>query len=388
MKMRIRKIFGTSIVILLLISVFTTIAMGVFEKKIESYDLSSFETTNGLPYEARLLIYVTEPVSRWNMFNQEPYHFGSLGYAYDGTISLEYLDTFEETIIWDGDVEEENVMVMAAVFNAGAHVGYANPPDGNPFEAHYTDASAAAIPGEVGYNTVTDEFSHTVFVEEGTATWCHNCPDMAEVLHTVYASGDYPFYYVALIDDKSPGAPERLINDYNRLGFPTAFFDGGYEVLIGSDTTEQECRDAIESCGQADVHELNITLSVEYIGDGDLQIDIHITNDEDFPYPIIEIGDVTSDLTDVQSVVRNVGSENANDVEWSVNIKGGILGLIDVTTEGTIETLDVGEEIPIQTEELFFGFGKVDIIIEADEAGKIAQGFVVGPFIVLHYRLQ
>ena len=381
--MRIRKIFGTSIILFLLLSVFTTIAIGVFEKKIELYDLSNFETTNDIPYEGRLLIYVTEPVSRWNMFNQEPYHFGSLGYAYDDTISIEYLDTFEDSIVWDGDVEEENVMVMAAVFNAEAHVGYANPPDGNPFEAHYTDATAAAIPGEVGYNTVTEEFSHTVFVEEGTATWCSNCPEMAEVLSTVYESGDYPFYYIALIDDKSPGASSRLRNDYNIYGFPTAFFDGGYEVLVGGDTTEQECRDAIESCGQQDVHEMNLTLSVEYLGEGDLQIDISITNNEEFTSPIIQIGDVTSGLIDVRSVVSNVGAADANDVKWSINIKGGILNLINVTAEGSIETLTVGDEEPIQTDQILFGLGKVDIVIKADEAAKTAQGFVVGPFIAL-----
>ena len=142
-------------------------------------------------------------------------------------------------------------------------------------------------------------------------------------------------------------------------------------------------RDSIETCGSRDVHELNLSLSVEYLGDGDVQIDVSITNNEDFPRPIIEIGNMTSGLTNVQSVVRNVGSENANDVEWSINIKGGFLGLIDVTTIGTIETLDVGEEIPIQSEEPFFGLGNVDIVIKADEAGGIDKGFVIGPFIVL-----
>ena len=40
------------------------------------------------PYTGRLRVYVVEPVSRWNMMNQEPYHFGFLGFAFNKNISI------------------------------------------------------------------------------------------------------------------------------------------------------------------------------------------------------------------------------------------------------------------------------------------------------------
>ena len=99
---------------------------------------------------------------------------------------------------------------MAAIFNPESHIGYALPPSTNPFEAHDVDAAAAATPGYTGYNKVTEGFNHTVFIEEGTATSCKFCPDMAYALDSIYQSGDYPFYFVALVEDRNQEAKNRL----------------------------------------------------------------------------------------------------------------------------------------------------------------------------------
>jgi thiol-disulfide isomerase/thioredoxin len=177
-------------------------------------------------------------------------------------------------------------MVMAAVFSPDTYQAYAYPPSNNPFDAHYVDAAAATTPGNTSYNTVKENFTHTVFVEEGTATWCQFCPAMAETLYTVYQSGEYPFYFVALIDDKSPGAADRLRTDYNIGGFPTAFFDGGYRVIVGGDSNPNSYRSRIRACGQRAVQDLNLTLSTEYLGNGDLQISVNITNYQTIHAPL------------------------------------------------------------------------------------------------------
>jgi thiol-disulfide isomerase/thioredoxin len=178
-----------------------------------------------------------------------------------------------------GDVTKGNIMAIAAVFNPQANKGYADPPFGNPFDAYYVDATAAAVPGSIGYNKVTSNFTHTVFVEEGTATWCPYCPAMAKALKNVYESGEYPFYFVALIADKNKKAEKRL-RDYNLAGYPTAFFDGGAKVLIGGYKDESYYISRIKSCGRRDVHELNLSIEVEWVGDSTLQIEISITNKE------------------------------------------------------------------------------------------------------------
>jgi PKD repeat protein len=231
------------------------------------------------PYTGRLRIYVVEPVSRWNMYNGQPYHFGFLGFAYNQDISIDPQDTYHNSVTWTGDVTESNAMVMAVVFNSEPHQGYAYPPSSNPFTAYYTDATAAATPGNTGYNTVNETFTHTVFAEEATATWCPYCPDMATKLNNIYESGIYPYYFVALVADKNAQAQTR-INEYNTYGYPTAFFDGGLKVIVGSGVSESTYRSDIRYCGTRDVPALNLSVSVAYIGSGDLQIDVAIKNNQ------------------------------------------------------------------------------------------------------------
>jgi len=109
--------------------------------------------------------------------------------------------------------------------------------------------------------------------------------------------------------------------------------------------------------------------------------DLGVTPVGDFP--LIQIGDITSDLFYIDTDISNEGDADATDVEWSITIVGGILGLIDVTTEGTIDSLVIGDEVSIKTEEMVFGLGPVDITVTADIAVKSVQGFVIGPFILL-----
>jgi len=286
MKILTSKSCITSVVLILIISSLATLVGGTLEEKLKTTVVSTSETNDSLPYEGHLRIYVVEPVSRWNMNNHEPYHFGSLGFAYDNALSIDYLGSYNNTMTWNGDVTQNNVMVIASVFSSDTYQAYAYPPSKNPYNAHYVDAAAAATPGNTSHNTVTENFTHTVFIEEGTATWCQYCPSMAEALYTVYQSGEYPFYFVALIHDKSPGAADRLENDYNIYGFPTAFFDGGYRVIVGGDSNPNSYRSRIRASGQRNVHDLNLTLSVEYLGNGALQVSVNIINNQTTHAPL------------------------------------------------------------------------------------------------------
>jgi hypothetical protein len=255
---------------------------------IEKIEQVSMKTSVSRPYDGHLRVYVVEPVSRWNNYDGDPYHFGFLDFAIDEELSIDYLDTYNKQVTWNAqqagyqNVEEENIMVMAAVFNPEDHLKYAYPPSTNPFDAYYVDAAAAATPGTTGENTVNENFTHTVFVEEGTATWCVYCPGAAENLYEVYQSGDYPFYFVALIEGEVQKARNRLIYDYNLAGYPTCFFDGGYYVVVGASSTNT-FRSRVKSCGARDVHELDLSISLVWAGSGDLDIEVTITNNEEMP---------------------------------------------------------------------------------------------------------
>ena len=274
------KITSTCIILLFLLSSMTVFEAKIIDNKYESYTSQKTILASNTTYEGVLRIYIAEPVSRWNMYDGEPYHYGFLDFAYNNEILIDYEDTKEDTIIWDGDVEESNVMVIASVFNTKKYTGYAYPPSGNKFDAHFVDATAGSIPGNTGYNIVKNNFTHTVFIEEGTATWCHNCPDMANKLNDLYKTSEYPFYFISLISDENEDANSRLTNDYNVYGYPAGFFDGGKYVIIGSGVSVNDYISIIQSCGERNVHDLNLTLSVEWLGDGNLEISFSITNNE------------------------------------------------------------------------------------------------------------
>ncbi len=292
--MKKNKIITSIVLIMLLIFSYTTIAIETYGEHMEKNKSYPSNIEGSLPYQGHLRIYVVEPESRWNNYDGEPYHFGFLDFAFNDMISLEYQEVFTNSITWDGnqagfgDIQENNIIVMAALFNPEIHKGYSNPPMGFPFEAHYVDAAAAATPGNSASNTVNEEFTHTVFVEEATAEYCPYCPAMANALYTVYDSGDYPFYFTALITKNKQGnlinqvALDHLVNDYNLYAYPTAHFDGGYKTLVGGYDNPDTFSNKIQSSSQRDVHELDFTVSLEWMGNSELEIDISITNNEEF----------------------------------------------------------------------------------------------------------
>lgn len=287
----ISLIVGVSIVLIFVISSLTTVAFETVNRFDNQKILSSLVNNDTPPYEGHIRVYVVEPVSRWDNYDRDDYHFGFLDFAINKRLSIEYMDTYEETVIWDAsdagynNVEEDNIIVMAAVFNPESEQKYAYPRESkNLFDAHYVDAATAAFPGETGYNTVTENFSHTVFIEQATAPWCPHCPDMSEKLYFIYRYWDYPFYFVALISSvDNLVAEDRLFNDLNLYALPTSYFDGGYEVMVGGGIDGEVYLETIESCGRRDVHELDLTLTVEWIGNGNLEIYVSVKSNEEVP---------------------------------------------------------------------------------------------------------
>jgi hypothetical protein len=299
---KVNKLIGISITIILLSSSLAIANSELIEKSQEKTLVKTAEKLDGIPYTGNLKLYVVEPTSRWDNYDGNPYHYGFLDYALDEDLSIAYQDTYGKDVTWDpsaagyNNVNPNNLMIIAAVFNPEAVKRYAYPPSQYPFMAHYVDASAAAIPGETGANEVTEDFTHTVFVEEATATWCPYCPLMAEALNSVYDSGDYPYYFAAMITDKSDVAAHRCQEDLNVYGYPTAYFDGGRKVLVGGydETSYYETR--IEQCGAQDVHELDLSILVYMNQDDTVGISVTIVNNEEVTNEVPEIPTITGDV--------------------------------------------------------------------------------------------
>jgi len=87
-------------------------------------------------------------------------------------------------------------------------------------------------------------------------------------------------------------------------------------------------------------------------------------------------------------VIRNVGDYDAIDVEWSVNITGGILGRIDHHFGGTIGILPAGNETTIEISSLIVGLGPIEIAVTADASNaepviETKNGFIFLFFVIL-----
>ena len=99
----------------------------------------------------------------------------------------------------------------------------------------------------------------------------------------MYNDNGYPFYYISLVTDKSSKATQRK-NQFNLYGYPTNFFDGGYKVMVGgSPNMEPTVRNKIHQSRTRDVHELDLELTVTWLGSAEIQIDVSITNNEIIP---------------------------------------------------------------------------------------------------------
>jgi len=167
-------------------------------------------------------------------------------------------------------------------------------------------AGAVSVSEENYENEPLNDFTHTVFVEEGTVTWCPNCPFAAEALYSIYQSSDYPFYYVALVHDMNELAKERLrdyvINLYKLIAFPTVYFDNGDQNMVGRGSTvpatEAAYREIIEEVGVRKVRQpIDLVTSVTWNGNAKITVSVDITNNGNFFY----FGKLRSYVTEIES---------------------------------------------------------------------------------------
>ena len=109
----------------------------------------------------------------------------------------------------------------------------------------------------------------------------------------------------------------------------------------------------------------------------------------------LEISAINGGFAQVTIDVKNIGSEIAEEIEMTIEVKGGFLAGIDVlkvcsgcSSCGT--TLDPGAIKTESTNEagLILGFGPITVAasasaINAPEVSLDATGFVIGPFVII-----
>jgi len=143
------------------------------------------------------------------------------------------------------------------------------------------------------------DYTHTVFVEWGSACFCGPCASWSSYIWNEYNSGTYDFEYVTMIVYGHGGWNDILNtkarawnNLYGFTSYPTNIMDGDYRRQTNQPSAFPGNLDA---CGNRDVKDLDATLTVTHKGDAKLEIDIEIKNNEASTYsgyirvPISEI---------------------------------------------------------------------------------------------------
>ena len=115
-----------------------------------------------------------------------------------------------------------------------------------------------------GSSPGNETLTHTVFIEEVTASWCTNCPNVANILRPLYEANKYNFYYVALINGTNSDTTERIWDDYHVYSFPTVFIDGGYQMIIGGSKPESTYIDAISAAKGRTEQKIKVTITAQY----------------------------------------------------------------------------------------------------------------------------
>ena len=147
--------------------------------------------------------------------------------------------------------------------------------------------------------TELDDYTHTVFIEVATAQFCGPCHYWNQNLYSAYSSGDYDFQYVEMVvyawswTDILNQDAYNWNNLYGISAYPTSIMDGDYKNIVGGNVNQLP--NFLNSCGTRTVADIDATMTITWLGDATMQIDIAITNNEATTYngyiraPITEI---------------------------------------------------------------------------------------------------
>jgi hypothetical protein len=174
--------------------------------------------------------------------------------------------------------------------------------------------------------------THTVLGEYGTTTWCPHCPPVSGYLYSIYQSGSYDFYYISMIADVNTAASARC-GELGISSIPDVYFDA-YTHILGNQGSTGPYMSAINSCSNRAVADVDLSLDIQWLGGGDIQVKATVHNNEASTYSghihayITEIVSRWNDnsgspyhfgLLDYainQNINVNAGSDWTNTVVW------------------------------------------------------------------------
>ena len=125
--------------------------------------------------------------------------------------------------------------------------------------------------------------THIVLGEFGTATWCGFCKYAHGALKEIYKNDWYDFYYVSLVCDKNTHSYYRAINQLGLTGYPTVYWDGSYTQNVGAGSVPSAIAAynvSINNCATRTVANIDLTISVTWLGGTSMSITVTVTNNQ------------------------------------------------------------------------------------------------------------
>lgn len=187
------------------------------------------------PYVGSIRAFITEIVSRYNTYYDNPYHFGFLDYAFDTDIAIDARGEYINTTIWDGnehadehgddfgDISINNIQVTLAVYNGG---------DGFVDETTYARMSGNTPP-------ITPKNPDPEHQEENVEistdlSWDGGDPDGDEVTYDVYFGDSNPPVLVSWNQSKTTYDPPGMLEYDNTYYWKIIARDEHGETSEGS----------------------------------------------------------------------------------------------------------------------------------------------------------
>jgi len=317
-------------------------------------------------YYGTLRVYVCEIISsmNWKDSGGHLYTFPFLNYAINDDIHINSGGIWEDTVEWNGNehddgfghtfgsIEPENTIVFAVVFNEERHQGYANPPNGWPFDAYYVDSIASSTPELISDPPTTPTISGPQSGKAGV--------EYSYTIRSIDGEGDDIYYQIDWGDNS-------LLRWYGP--YPSNTDVEFSHIWNDKDTYEVTVK-------AKDIYDAKSDISDPYY--------VEIGSAE------IVLSEISGGLMVVQASVMNNRSTPLTDIEWTMQVTGGILNLIDVSTTEVIEVLQSGDFRRIQTDKPLLGLGDIAINITIHTTNppilfeQSFSGKIFGPFVILN----
>ena len=153
-------------------------------------------------------------------------------------------------------------------------------------------------------------YSHFVLIGVATSQNCYPCDYMNSFIYSLYNNETHDFHYVDMIVYDKVG---NILNSwadywakrYNIYKQPTLVFDGGYRKHTGYQSLDN-IPAYIDQCGNRDVWDITADMTVLWLGDATMQIDINIENNENEDYSFYLRTFVTEENSRYKTYFNNI----------------------------------------------------------------------------------